>query len=232
MVYERFLVDTVDGIAHVRINRAAKANCLDEVGWRELEQIFRRLDQMAEVRVVVISGDGKHFCAGADQQFLMSLAQIVRDDCDGRSREKLYHFIKAFQDQISSIEQCRKPVLAAINGACVGGGVDLVTACDMRYASADAYFAVAEIDLAIVADIGTLQRLPKLIGDGIARELTYTGRRMAADEAFQFQLVNHVYANKDALLAGVMDIARSIAAKSPLTVRGAKHMIKYTRDHL
>ena len=121
--------------------------------------------------------------------------------------------------------------MAAIHGACVGGGVDIITAFDMRYATKDAFFAIAEIDLGIVADIGTLQRLPKLIPDGIVRELTYTGRRFYAAEAKELGLINTVYEDKDEMLAAVMEIAQTIAEKSPLAVRGAKETLKYTRDH-
>jgi len=231
MSYERFLVDVADHVAHVRLNRPDKANALDGQGWQELKAIFDQLDQTREVRVIVLSGEGNHFCAGADQQYLMSSGQQNFDECDGRMRENLYHSIRAFQDQISSLEKCRKPVLAAIHGACVGGAVDLITACDMRYATEDAYFAIAEIELAIVADVGTLQRLPQLIGDGLVRELTYTGRRMYAPEAKAVQLVNKVYGDKDAMLAEVMETAQLIGRKSPLTVRGAKHILNYTRDH-
>ena len=135
------------------------------------------------------------------------------------------------QECLSSIERVRKPVLAAVHGACIGGGIDLITACDMRYCAADARFAVKEIDLGITADVGTLQRLPKLIGEGLARELAYTGRMFDASEALAMRLVNRVFESKEALDAGVRDIAATIATKSPLAIRGCKEMITYARDH-
>jgi enoyl-CoA hydratase len=122
-------------------------------------------------------------------------------------------------------------VLAAIHGACIGGGVDLICACDMRYCSADAFFSIKEIDIGMTADVGTLQRLPKIIGDGMARELAYTGRKVTGEEAREIGLVNRVFASPDALQAGVMEIAATIAAKSPLSIRGIKEMIVYARDH-
>lgn len=231
MEYERFLITVDDHIAHVRFNRPGKANALDGIGWQELKQLFETLDRMEEVRVIVVSGEGKAFCAGADLNFLMQGPAKAADKSPGHAREKLYHGIVELQDQVSAAENCRKPVLAAIHGACVGGGVDIVTAFDMRYATKDAFFSIAEIDLGIVADIGTLQRLPKLIPEGIVRELTYTGRRFYAAEAKEMGLINTVYEDKDEMMAGVMEIAQTIASKSPLTVRGAKETLKFTRDN-
>ncbi|HXQ84727.1 MAG TPA: enoyl-CoA hydratase-related protein, partial [Xanthobacteraceae bacterium] len=135
------------------------------------------------------------------------------------------------QDVITSLETCRKPVLAAIHGACIGAGVDLTCAADMRYCSADANFVIKEIELGFVADVGTLQRLPKLIGDGMARELAYTGRPFSGAEAKEIGFVNRCYGSRDDLMAGVAEIARAIAAKSPLAIRGTKEMLIYTRDH-
>jgi enoyl-CoA hydratase len=162
---------------------------------------------------------------------LAGLSDQIRDACDGRSREKLRRFILDLQESLASIERCRKPVIAAIHGACVGGGIDLITACDLRYCSADATFSVKEIDIGMTADVGTLQRLPRLIGEGMARELAYTGRFIGGAEAAELRLVNRCYETPDALRAGVLDIARTIAAKSPLGIRGCKEMITYARDH-
>jgi enoyl-CoA hydratase/carnithine racemase len=135
------------------------------------------------------------------------------------------------QDTLTSLERCRKPVLAAVHGACVGGGIDLITCADMRYCSSDASFCIKEIDIGMTADVGTLQRLPKLIGEGMARELAYTARKVNAQEAREMQLVNRVFDSREALQMGVRDIAATIAAKSPLSIRGVKEMITYARDH-
>jgi enoyl-CoA hydratase len=146
-------------------------------------------------------------------------------------REKLRRLILDLQDCLTAIERCRKPVLAAVHGYCFGGGVDLICACDMRYCCVDASFSIKEIDVGMTADVGTLQRLPRLIGEGMARELAYTGRRVDGAEAQQLRLVNRCFESPAALHAGVMEMARDIAAKSPLSIRGCKEMITYARDH-
>jgi enoyl-CoA hydratase len=219
------------GVATIALNRPDKANAMSEPMWYEIEQAMDWLDSTPEARVGVITGKGKFFTAGIDLTLLMGLGAKIEDDCDGRRREKLRRLILKLQDTLSSIERCRKPVLAAIHGACIGGGIDLITACDMRYCSANAYFTVKEIDVGMTADVGTLQRLPHLVGDGMARELAYTGRRVEGPEAQQMRLVNRCFDTPEALQAGVMEIARTIAAKSPLSIRGCKEMITYARDH-
>jgi enoyl-CoA hydratase/carnithine racemase len=199
--------------------------------WQELPKALAWLDATPEARVGVLSGAGKHFTAGIDLSLLAGLGNAVRDRCEGRTREKLRLKILELQACISSLERCRKPVLAAIHGACLGAGVDLVTACDLRYCSADASFCVKEIDLGMTADVGTLQRLPRLVGEGLARELAYTGRAVSGTEAQEIRLVNRCHATREELATAVHEIARTIAAKSPLAVRGCKEMITYVRDH-
>ena len=218
-------------IAHVRINRPDKANAMSRAMWGDIRTAFDWIDATAEVRVAVISGNGAHFTSGIDLAMLAGVADEVDDDCEGRKREKLRRVILDLQDSLTSLERCRKPVLAAIHGACIGGGIDLICCADMRYCSAEAFFTIKEIDMGMTADVGTLQRLPKLIGDGMVRELAYTGRKFLADEAQRLGLVNQVFDTPDALLQGVMQIAADIAAKSPLAIRGTKEMIVYARDH-
>ena len=219
------------GVATIALNRPDKANAMSEPMWHEIEQAMEWLDTTPEARVGVLAGRGKVFTSGIDLAMLMGLGQQIEDDCDGRRREKLRRLILRLQDTLSSIERCRKPVLAAVHGACIGGGMDLITACDMRYCSANAYFTVKEIDVGMTADVGTLQRLPRLIGEGMARELAYTGRRVDGADAQQMGLVNRCFETPEVLHAGVMDIASTIAAKSPLSIRGCKEMITYARDH-
>ncbi len=221
-----------DGVAEVELARPEKSNAMNRPMWAELRALFRYLDTLPAARVVVLTGAGKNFTAGIDLDMLMNVGAIdAIDTCPGRVRENLRLWVLDLQDVISSLEQCRKPVLAAVHGACVGGGVDLVTAADMRYCTADARFVVKEIDLGLVADVGTLQRLPKVIGDGMAREMAYTGRPVGGAEAKEIGLVNRCFATRDEMIEGVRGLARQIAAKSPLAVRGTKEMIKYTRDH-
>jgi len=219
------------GVATIALNRPDKANAMSEPMWYEIEQAMEWLDSTPEARVGVLVGRGKYFTSGIDLAMLMGLGPQIEDDCDGRRREKLRRLILKLQDTLTSIERCRKPVLAAIHGACIGGGIDLITACDMRYCSANAWFSVKEIDVGMTADVGTLQRLPRLIGEGMARELAYTGRRVDGAEAQQMRLVNRCFETPEALQTGVMEIACNIAAKSPLSIRGCKEMITYARDH-
>ena len=218
-------------IAHVRLNRPDKANAMSREIWSELRTAFAWIDATPEARVAILSGNGAHFTSGIDLAMLAGVADEVDDDCEARKREKLRRVILELQDTLTSLERCRKPVIAAIHGACIGGGIDLICCADMRYCSSEAFFSIKEIDMGMTADVGTLQRLPKLIGDGMVRELAYTGRKFAADEAHTLGLVNRVFAKPEALMAGVMEIAVEIAAKSPLAIRGTKEMILYARDH-
>jgi len=220
-----------DGIAEIRLNRPDKSNAMHDVMWQEIRQAFDWVDSTPEARVAILAGAGRNFCAGIDLAMLGSIQQRIAHPDGARSREALRRLILDLQDCLSAIERCRKPVLAAIQGACVGGALDLVTCCDMRYAAEDAVFSIKEIDLGMVADVGTLQRLPRLVGDGIARELAYTGRTVDAAEAGKIGLVNRVFASCEALTAGVRDIAASIAAKSPLATRGLKEVMNYSREH-
>lgn len=223
--------DLADGIATLTLNRPDKSNAFDQDMWRALREALQWADDTPEVRVVLLTGAGKNFCAGIDLAMLLNIQQAIHQECEGRKREALRRLILQLQDDISSLERCRKPVIAAIHGACIGGGIDLVTAADIRFASTDAYFAVREIDMGMTADVGTLQRLPRIVGEGVARELCLTGRRIDAAEAAQLKLVNQVFDSQDALLAHARQVAASIASKSPLAVRGTKQVLNYSRDH-
>lgn len=231
MEYKRIKLSIDNHIATVTFNRPDKANALDKLAWEEIQHVFEAIDDADEVRVVVLEGEGKHFCAGIDLSLLMSIRQETMDNCEGRMREKLRKMVLKLQAPINAIQACRKPVLAAIHKGCIGGGVDIVSACDMRYCTEDTYFTIKEIDMGMVADLGTLQRLPKIIPDGLARELAFTGRKLKADEAYRVGLVNAVHQDKESLLEEVMKIAQVIAEKSPLSIRGTKEILNYSRDH-
>ena len=228
--YQAFQVELKDSIAHVQINRPDKVNAMNAVFWTEIIEIFQWIDETDAVRVVVLSGAGKHFSAGIDLMLLASVANEMGKDV-GRNARLLRRKILQMQASFNAVDQCSKPVLAAIQGYCLGGAIDLIAACDMRYAAEDAQFSIKEIDMGMAADVGTLQRLPRIIGDGMLRELAYTGRMVAADEARTIGLVNRVYSDKQSLLDGVMAIARDIASKSPIAIAGTKQMISYMRDH-
>ncbi|MBC7623083.1 MAG: crotonase/enoyl-CoA hydratase family protein [Aeromicrobium sp.] len=218
-------------VARITLNRPDKANAMSAPMWQEIRIAMRWIDATPEARVAIIDGAGSNFCAGIDLGLMMSLAKQIEDPCDARTRENLRQVILDLQDTLTSIERCRKPVLAAIHGACIGGAIDLVSCCDMRYASKDAMFSIKEVDIGMTADVGTLQRLPKIISPAVVRELAYTARSIDALEAERVGLVNRVYSSIDTLQAGVTEIAASIAAKSPLAIRGTKEMLNYARDH-
>jgi enoyl-CoA hydratase len=228
--YSAFKVELTDNIAHVQINRPEKVNAMNAAFWAEIITIFQWIDDTDAVRAVVISGAGKHFSAGIDLMMLASLAGQMGKDV-GRNARLLRSTIQRLQASFTAVDKCRKPVLAAVQGYCIGGAIDLISACDMRYCSSDAQFSIKEIDMGMAADVGTLQRLPRIIGDGIMRELAFTGRNVAADEALRIGLVNRVYDDQAALMDGVFAIAREIAAKSPIAVAGTKEMLSYMRDH-
>ncbi|HEX2899070.1 MAG TPA: crotonase/enoyl-CoA hydratase family protein [Bacteroidia bacterium] len=231
MHYEFLQVTISDHIAEVALNRPDKANAFTETGFHELKTVFEELDENDDVRVIILSGNGKHFSAGIDLELLMSIGEKTKESCDGRKREKLFALIKRLQAPMNAVEACRKPVLAAIHGGCIGGALDLAVTCDMRYCAADAYFCIKEIDLGMVADLGTLQRLPKLISPGLVNELAYTGRNVGAEEAEKIGLVNRSFESKEAMREAVRQIAAQIAAKSPLSIRGTKQVLLHARDH-
>ncbi|MEO9892050.1 crotonase/enoyl-CoA hydratase family protein [Aurantibacter sp.] len=231
MKYKHFKVDIENKIAQVAFNRPEKSNALHMEAWTEIQTIFDTLSTTDEVRVIVLRGEGKHFCAGIDLELLMSIDRFQDIACSGKRSEKVRKLILTLQQTITAIEKCSKPVLAAIHNGCIGGGVDIATACDMRYCTEDAYFTVKEIDLGMVADLGTLQRLPKIISTGMAAEMAYTGRKVFGPEAKSIGLVNQCYASRETLIEGVMKKATIIASKSPLSIRGTKKVLLYTRDH-
>ena len=230
MSYSFFKVDIKEKIATVSFNKPEKSNALAMEDWREMKLVFEDLDAQSEVRVIVLKGEGKNFCAGIDINTLGGLMQAEGND-EGRKRERLYRSLLELQSCITAIESCRKPVLAAIHRACIGGGVDIIAACDMRYCSEDAYFSIREIDMGLVADIGTLQRLPTVLNPGILAEMAYTGRNVMAEEAAQIGLVNRAYPSQEAMMTAVYEIAHTIASKSPLVIRGIKQHLLYKRDH-
>jgi len=230
---ECFDLELKDGVAHLRLNRPEALNTMTPAFWRELPALVNELSDAGEARVIVLSSTGKHFTAGMDLAVFQggNLALAPRDEEPGRARSRTRQAALVFQESFNALERARVPVLAAIQGGCIGGGVDMISACDVRYCTADAFFCIQEINLGLTADVGTLQRLPKLIPEGVVRELAYTGRRMSAQRAREVGLVNEVYPSHEAMLVGVLATAAEIAEKSPLAIWGSKQMLNYARDH-
>lgn len=226
-----FTLDVKDYVAHLSFNRPQKSNSLDMEAWLEMKNVFKHLDEREDVRVVILSGHGKHFCAGIDLALLMDLNKHEAISCEGRKRIQVRDFIKNLQDCITAIEICRKPVIATIHKACIGGGVDIISACDIRYCTSDAYFSIKEIDMGLVADIGTMQRLPKILNPGIMAEIAYTGRTITGPEAKEIGMTNKYFETKEEMMTEVQKIAELIASKSPLVIKGIKENLQYTRDH-
>lgn len=231
MTYACFAISLENHIAHLRLNRPEKANSMIPEFWREFPEAIDRISAEGAARVIVISSEGKHFTSGMDISVFMS-GGLDGDAANPHvSAEAFRHKIGMLQNTFSCLERARQPVLAAIQGGAIGAGVDLATACDCRYASADAFFAVQETAIGMTADVGTFPRLMRIIPEGWARQMTFTGERLPAAKAKEIGLVNEVFATHEALHDGVMAIARQIAAHSPLAVTGCKAMANYARDH-
>jgi enoyl-CoA hydratase len=233
MTHECFDVTMTDSVAHLVLKRGDELNTMIPAFWYELPEIVTELSRQGEARAIVISSTGKHFCAGMDLAvFAGGGGMTASANAEtGRLRANLKLGVTKLQQSLSVLEEARMPVLAAVQGGCIGGAIDMITACDMRYATKDAFFCIQEINIGMTADVGTLQRLPKLIPEGVAREWAYTGDRISADRAREVGLVNEVFEDHESLVAGTLEIAGRIATKSPLAVWGTKEMINYARDH-
>ena len=230
MAYKTLSLDVAEGIAHVQFIRGAEFNTMNRAFWPEMVAVFSEIEQDPSARVVVFSAHGKHFTSGLDlNDFAVGL--MASEGEPSRKAEALRRTVLHMQESMSVVDRCRLPVLVAVQGACIGGGIDLISACDIRYCAADAFFSIQETNIGMTADVGTLQRLPHMLPQGIVRELTYTGRRMMAAEAREWGLVNQVFTDHAALLDGVMAIAGEIATKSPIATVGNKEMLNYARDH-
>ena len=235
MTYSCFEYELRDHIAHISMSRGDKFNTMTKAFWSELPELVDKISDEAEARVIVLSAQGKHFCAGMDLANFQDDGEILGTDAkkvsQGRRGEAQFRLTRELQYTISCLEKARIPVIAAIQGACIGSAVDMVTACDIRYATKDAFFCIQEINIGMAADVGTLQRLPYLIPEGIVRELAYTGRKFSADEALRYGLINAVLDTHEAIIDHALDVASEIANKAPLAVTGAKEILNYNRDH-
>jgi len=227
-----FAVSIENNIAHIVLNRPKAFNAMPRPFWNELPKIVQDISDNAKARVIVISSTGKHFTAGMDISVFTDGESITASGGDPCSRAEAFRqFVLTLQGSFNCLDTARMPVIAAIQGGCIGAGVDMTSACDIRYATADAFFQIAEINIGMTADVGTFPRLCKLIPEGWVRELAYSGRRLPAQRAKEIGLVNDVFATQEEMLAHVMDLAREIASKAPVAVAGSKRMINHARDH-
>ncbi len=227
-----FEVSIKDRIAHVMMSRGAELNTFTPQAWIDLPRIIKEIDRNARARVIVFSSTGKHFTAGMDLAVFTRPDGLTGSKADPHLRaEKFRADLATLQEAFTCLDQARIPVIAAVQGGCIGAGVDMVSACDMRFATKDAFFCIQEINIGMTADVGTFPRLCKLMPEGWVRQIAYTGERLPADRAKQLGLVNEVFDTHAAMLDHVTGIAREIASKNPLAVTGSKAMINYARDH-
>lgn len=228
--WKAFTVEIKDHVAQVTLIGPGKGNAMGPDFWSELPQLFGDLDADPEVRAVVLAAQGKHFSFGLDLAAMApEMAPVLADKAQAAPRTDFHGVIRQMQGAITAVADCRKPVVAAVQGWCIGGAVDLITAADIRYASADAQFSVREVKVAMVADLGTLARLPRIIGDGHLRELALTGKDIDAARAEKIGLVNDVFDDADAVLAAAHETAAAIAANPPLVVQGVKQVLDHSR---
>lgn len=230
MKYSTLDVEQKGHIAHITLNRPEAMNSMVPAFWTEFPAAIRAIDDEGSARVIVISSTGKHFSAGMDLSVFLNMKEDFKGD-PARRAERMRRMVKLLQDSFTAIEEARMPVIGAVQGGAIGGAVDLLSACDMRYCTEDAFFTIKETQLGMTADVGTLQRLPKLIPIGVVKELAYTGRNFGAQEAKEYGFVNTVFSDHDAMLDGVNKIAQQIAANSPMAVAGTKTMINYAIEH-
>ena len=216
-------------VAHLVLNRPEALNTMGPTFWKELDAVLKQLHTAGEARALVISSTGKHFSVGMSLDTFSSAIQM--DDNSPEGRAAVFDSLTNIQATFTLLETLRIPVIAAIHGGCVGGAVDMVTACCIRYATADAFFCIQEINIGMVADVGTLQRLPKLLPMGLVKERADTGRRMPAAQALANGLVTEVFDTHEALVAGALKIAQEIANKPPVAIWGTKQALNYARDH-
>lgn len=217
----------------VKMNRPEKLNAINPTMWKEFKECFDALSTNPDCRVIILSGAGKAFCAGIDLKGMMELGQsLIEHEDIARKCKVMEHKIKDYQESFTAIEKCSKPVIAAVHGACIGAGVDMISAADIRYASSNAYFQIKEADIGMAADVGTLQRFPKIVGsDSLVRELVYTARKYPVTEALESGFVSRMLDNEESLLNKSLEIAENIASKSPVAVQGSKMSLVYSRDH-
>ncbi|KAK6732843.1 hypothetical protein RB195_016925 [Necator americanus] len=233
--YEHLRVEFVsEYVVSVKLNRPRQMNALNQKIWSEIEDVFKKLDIDENCRVIILSGEGKAFSSGLDLKDggLTELITLEEGDDVARKARQIRRKIQKMQQAFTNIEECCKPVIAAIHGVCYGGGIDIISACDIRQCTKDATFSVKEVDVGLAADVGSLNRLPKICGnESWLKEVAFSARNFGADEAFKFDLVSRIHATYDDMFREVLSLARNIAEKSPVAVQGTKVVLNFSRDH-
>jgi len=232
--YETLKVQTeAPFVTHVIINRPDRLNAMNKDFWREIRECFQALNRDPECRAVVLSGTGRAFTSGLDLSDMSDFFDVIQSEEDvARKAKMFYKIIREYQDSFTALDKCQKPVIAAIHNACIGGGVDLSSSCDIRYCTQDAVFQIKEVELGLAADVGTVQRFPRAIGnDSIARELAYSCRKFLADEAKSIGFVGRIFPDKETMMDAALSLASKIANFSPVAVQGTKVNLNYSRDH-
>lgn len=228
--FETLLLSLDDRVLTVTLNRPEKLNALNEPMWREFKEVFEWADEQSALRAIVLAGSGRMFCAGIDLEMLQGIQSFASED-PARRMEQFRKHVLWLQSCFTAMETCRVPVITAIHSGCIGGAIDMVTAADIRYATEDAIFSVREVNVGLAADVGTLQRLPRLVPEGVAREWSITARDVPAEEALRYGLVSKVFPDRETMMAEVAKIAADIASKSPIAVRATKAVLNYSREH-
>ena len=227
-----FDVEINNSIAHIRFNRPEKRNSMNEDFWTMFPKEVEELDDSGEIRVLIVSSTGPHFSAGIDlSMFKDDIVENETDNEMGRSRGYFLQQLRFLQNAVSCLEAARFPVVTAVQGGCIGGGIDLITAADIRICTKDAFFLIEEINVGLAADIGTIQRLPKIIPAGIAREWTMLGEKVSADRAKEVGLVSSLHDNHEEMMKNAFEIAEKLASKTPLAMWVTKETLNYSRDH-
>ena len=231
-----FDIEFLGHVAHIKLNRPEKRNAMNWDFWRDLPRIVGDIDTHARARCIVLSSTGPVFSAGLDlslfgQDVFASSKTAKMNEKELQTPQNFMSFLSFLQDSISSLQKARIPVICAIQGGCIGGGVDLICSADIRLATNDAFFSIRETKIGMVADVGTFPRIVKLLPEGIVKELAFTGRNFSAQEAKEYGFVNRLYESHDALIEGALEIANEIASNSPAAVYGCKRVIDFSRDH-
>ena len=230
--FKTLILEVEGPIAWLKFNRPAQANAFDLPMWDELPRALQWIGRNRTIRTLILSAEGKNYSAGIDLGVIEWLQSLTADPSRAtRGREGVLDFIERAQAAFNAFEALPIPVISAIHGACVGGAVDMIAACDIRLCSSDARFCIKEVDVAVVPDVGTLQRLSRVIGFSKTAELSFTAETIDAQRALQLGLVSQVLQNRDDLYASARKIALCIAGKSPVTVRGIKRNLLFARDH-